>query len=85
MAIDLKTMATLSQPEVIRVLHTMAEANTASLSDLIGGTSLSQEQVLRALDALSEARLIKATKAPTPTLRTYYVTATGLQADRELM
>lgn len=84
MAIDLKIMATLSEPEVMRVLHSVAVANTASLSDLVNCTSLSQEQVLRAIDRLSKAQLIKATPSTIPTLTTYYVTATGRQADREL-
>lgn len=84
MALNLKTIATLSQPEVVRVLHSVAESNTATFNELVDGTSLSPEQVLSAIDMLSKAHLIKATQSPIPTLATYYVTASGLQADREL-
>jgi DNA-binding MarR family transcriptional regulator len=85
MTLNQKIVTTLSQrPDAVRVLHTVAEANTASLNELVHDTALSQEQVLNAIETLKKAQLVKATPSPIPRLATFYVTATGLQADREL-
>lgn len=85
MALNLKLLAALlQQPESVQVLHNVATTSATSLNELIHDTSLSQEQVLSAIETLKKNQLIKATQSPIPSLATFYITATGLQADREL-
>jgi hypothetical protein len=81
MNIDHKTLAALLDPKVKQVLHTVARGKAVRLPQLIA-EGVTQEDALQYIDILKNADLIKETEAPINELKTYFVTASGLQADR---
>lgn len=80
MTVDYRILATLSDPMNREVLHTIAAGRAVRLGQLmIRGE---RSRVLQAIGILKGAELIKETPSPIEELKTYFVTASGLQADR---
>ncbi len=81
---DYEVLATLSNnPKAKKVLHTVAKGRAVRLRQLLV-KGVSDKEILDALVVLREAQLIKETPAPIDELKTYFVTATGLEADRKV-
>ena len=80
-AIDYKILATLSNPKTKQVLNTVARGRAVRLRQLVT-ESVTQEDALQAINILKRFQLIKETEAPIDDLKTYFVTASGLQVDR---
>jgi len=80
---DYDVIKALQSPTNREVLHVIARRMRAQLKDLIGGP-LRRERAIESINALKSANLIKESPSPVPDLSTYFVTAAGLQADREL-
>ncbi|MFO1422141.1 MAG: hypothetical protein U1F70_00580 [Candidatus Competibacteraceae bacterium] len=81
MAISYSVLATLSEPAVKEVLNTIANETSVGLGQLVSD-DIDQAQALQAIETLKQAELIKETDAPIDSLKTFYVTALGLQANR---
>ncbi|MFZ4526747.1 MAG: hypothetical protein ACOYOE_14780 [Chlorobium sp.] len=81
MNIDYKILATLSDPVVKQVLHAVVKGGAVRHRQLLP-EGVNHKAVLHAIDYLKTVELIKETQAPIDDLKTYFVTASGLQADR---
>jgi hypothetical protein len=81
MDIDYKILATLSNPKTKHVLRTVVNGRAVRLRELVT-ENVTQEDALQAIDILKDAQLIKETPSPINDLKTYFVTASGLQVDR---
>lgn len=79
--IDYKILAALSDPTTKQVLHTVVAGKAVRLRQLLTGVA-SEAATLRAIEILKEAQLIKETPAAIDDLKTYFVTASGLEVDR---
>lgn len=82
MAIDFKTLATLSNdPKTKKVLHAVVQGRSVRLNQLVSA-EVSHKDALVSINILKDAKLVKETQAPIDDLKTYFVTANGLEADR---
>lgn len=82
-SLDFEVVDTLRSDPNRRVLHVIAQRKRARLEDLVKG-DLAREQAMAAIESLKNAKLIKESPSPLPDLATFFVTAAGIQADREL-
>lgn len=82
MAINYELMTILSNTTAKRVLHTVAAGKAVHMRELVQN-DISEDEALEALRLLKDAHLVKETQSPLASLKTYFVTANGLQADRE--
>jgi hypothetical protein len=78
--------ATLSNPLNQNVFKAVVKARHLILKDLFGSleSSTPKDDVVQSLNQLEKVGLIKAESSSIPEFSTYYVTAEGLQADRQL-
>lgn len=83
MSVDYKTLVTLANPKTKQVLRTVVKGKAVRLRELVRD-DITQEEALQAIDILKEAALVKETPSPIADLKTYFVTASGLQADRAM-
>jgi DNA-binding transcriptional ArsR family regulator len=81
MSLDYQILATLSNPLIKEILHTIVKKKSVEFRQLASNT-VDQNEALQALEILKQAELIKETSSPIDAFKTYYVTASGLQADR---
>ena len=83
MSFDPSVLVTLYDPKINKILHTIVRQKTARLKDLVSN-DISEEETLRAIEQLKSANLIKESPSPIPDLATYFITASGLLAGREV-
>lgn len=83
MSFDRSVLATLYDPNINKILHTIIQQKTARLKDLVSD-DMSEQQTLCAIEKLKGANLIKESPSPIPDLATYFITASGLLAGREV-
>ena len=81
MSLDYQILATLSNPLIKEILHTIVKKKSVEFRQL-ASDNVDEAQALQALEILKRAELIKETSSPIDAFKTYYVTASGLQADR---
>jgi hypothetical protein len=81
MNMDNLVYAVLADPKNKLILHKIGSNKTAQLRELVDN-EISRQDVLNAVIALKKANLIKEDPSPLDDLKTYFITATGLQADR---
>jgi len=81
MSLDYQILATLSNPLIKEILHTIVKKKSVEFRQLASDT-VDPSEALQALEILKRAELIKETSSPIDAFKTYYVTASGLQADR---
>lgn len=80
--VDYAVLATLSNNlKAKKVLQRVVQGRAVRLRQLIVD-DVTQEDALTAIDILKNAQLIKETPAPVNDLKTYFVTASGLEVDR---
>src|SRR5712664_1614303 len=84
-----QVLAMLANPTVRDVFRTVVQKRRIRFNDLaklVHGTTspVSKEEVQHVLDDLRAANLIEAEPAPVQDFQTYYITADGLMAAREL-
>lgn len=83
MLVDDKMRAALAKPLTRQILRAVVRNKSVRLPDLVS-TEVSHDVALAAIKELTEARLIKENKAPIVDLNTYFVTADGLAANRQV-
>lgn len=81
MSIDYTVLETLSNPLAKDILHTIVKKSSVEFRQL-ATDNVDRAEALEALEILKRAELIKETASPIDAFKTYYVTASGLQADR---
>jgi len=85
MVLDPKYAPTILNPINYKVFHTVADARKIALKDLwdsVEGSS--KEQVSESVKQLSKAGLIAEVPSSLEDFSTYYVTADGLTAERQI-
>lgn len=84
MSEDYKILATLSNNLKVRqVLHAVVKRRAVRLDQLVT-EGVTHRDALAALNVLKSAQLVKETSAPIDDLKTYFVTASGLEMDRKV-
>lgn len=77
-------LATLSANlKAKKVLHTVVRGRAVQLRELIA-EDVTRADALACVSILKNAQLIKETQAPIDDLKTYFVTATGLEMDQRV-
>lgn len=80
MSIDYQLLAAISDPLIKEILHTIVKKKSVEFRQLAAQTN--PQKALAALEILKQQELIKETPSPIDAFKTYYVTASGLKADR---
>lgn len=81
MSLDYQLLATLSDPLIKEILHTIVKRKSVEFRQLTS-PPVDKNKALAALEILKQQELIKETPSPIDAFKTYYVTASGLKADR---
>ncbi len=77
-------LATLSANlKAKKVLHTVVRSKAVQLRELIA-EDVTRDDALACVSILKDAHLIKETQAPIDDLKTYFVTASGLDMDQRV-
>jgi predicted transcriptional regulator len=84
MPVDLNKLSVLANKDNIKVFDQVIEHRSIRFKELIRRTGLTRAETKQALRVLKSASLIDEKGAPIEDFNTYYVTATGLEASREV-
>ncbi|MDA1315955.1 MAG: hypothetical protein O2968_21745 [Acidobacteria bacterium] len=86
LAIDSTTIALLTNKSVRHIFKQVVESRRARLGEISDRASAEDKTmpVEQALESLKQAELIEEQDSPIDSLRTFYPTAKGLDAEREL-
>lgn len=74
----------IAKPETRKVFEAVVEKLTIRFKDLVDSLDLDENEVAESLGKLEQAKLIEESSAPLRDFKTFYVTADGLSANREL-